>query len=523
MRGPTAAPDRARPIRGADHGTRTSTAAVADRVRTTLVPKFAGGPVLLAMGMVAAALTSASPAYGYHRDELYFRMLPLEWGYVDQPPFTPLLARMFSAIADETWAIHVPATALMALSILVVALIARELGGGRDAQTLCAWAYGTSLVPLQFARVLVTATVDLVVWPTVILFVIRAARRDQPRWWILAGLVVGLSMYNKLLIALLLIGLVAGIAIAGPRDLLRSRWVWGGGLLALAVGAPNLIYQAMHDWPQLTMGQALAEHNGFETRVLLLPVMLVMFGVALAPVWIIGLRELCSAPQWRRVRFIGAALPVITVLTFLAGSHVYYPLGLMTAILAAGCVVVARWVGEGPVRRAWTVIGGVGANAVISIVIALPVVPLQYLGATPIPTFNQFAQDQVGWPTYVRQIAAVLESLPADRRADAVVVTDNYGEAGAVARYGPPYGIDRVYSAQNELYHLARPPEDAQTAVVVGTDPAELGELFASCRVADRLDNGLGVGNQEQDTPITVCRDPAGGWSTVWPKLQHYH
>ncbi|MDN5856332.1 MAG: glycosyltransferase family 39 protein, partial [Actinomycetia bacterium] len=504
-------------------GARTATAVIAERARTAFVPEFARGPVLLAMGMVAAALTSASPAYGYHRDELYFRMLPLEWGYVDQPPFTPLLARISSAIADETWAIHVSATGLMALSILMVALIARELGGGRDAQTLCAWAYGTSLVPLQFARVLVTATVDLVIWPTVILFVIRATRRDQPRWWILAGLVVGLSMYNKLLIALLLVGLAAGIAIVGPRGLLRYRWVWGGGALALVVGAPNLIYQATHDWPQLTMGRALAEHNGFETRILLLPVMLVMFGVALAPVWIIGLRELWRAPQWRRVRFIGAALPVITVLTFVAGSHVYYPLGLMTAILAAGCVVVARWVAEGPVRRAWTVIGGVGANAAISIVIALPVVPLQYLGATPIPTFNQFAQDQVGWPTYVRQIAAVRESLPAQKRANSVVVTDNYGEAGAVARYGPPHGIDQVYSAQNELYHLARPPESAQTAVVVGTDPDELLGLFASCRVADRLDNELGVGNQEQDAPIAICRDPVGGWSTVWPKLQHYH
>lgn len=490
--------------------------------RSSIVPTLAGGPILVAMVTVAAALTSASPAYGYHRDELYFRMLPLEWGYVDQPPLTPLLARMFSAIADETWAVHIPATALMSLSILVVALIARELGGDRDAQTLCAWAYGTSLVPLQFARVLLTATVDLVVWPAVILFVLRATLRNERRWWLAAGVLVGLSMYNKLLIALLLMGLAAGIALVGPRHHLRSPWVWASAATALVVGAPNIVYQATHDWPQLAMGQALADHNATETRLLLIPVLLVMFGPALAPVWIAGLVELFRSPRWRAARYVAAAFPVVAALTFVSGPHLYYPLGLMTALLAAGCVVVGRWVAAGSVRRAWAVIGAVGGNAVLSVLIALPVVPLDHLGSTPIPTFNQIAQDQVGWPTYVRQIATVRNGLPPTERADTAVVVENYGEAGAVARYGPEYGMHRVYSAQNELYYQARPPESDQTAIVVGTDLDTLRKLFESCALADRLDNGLGVENQEQGEPVAICRDPAGGWSTVWPRMQHY-
>ncbi|UYM07162.1 glycosyltransferase family 39 protein [Solicola gregarius] len=490
--------------------------------RTRTVPQLAWAPVLVAMATVAAALTSASPAYGYHRDEMYFRMLPLDWGYVDQPPLTPLLARMFSAIADETWAIHIPATALMALSILVVTLITRELGGGRDAQTLCAWAYGTSLIPLEFARVLLTATVDLVVWPAVLLFIIRATLRNQPRWWLVAGLVTGLSMYNKLLVALLLVGLAAGIALVGPRRLLVSRWVWGSAAIALLVGAPNVIYQATHGWPQITMGQALAEHNASQVRMLLIPVMLVTFGVAMAPVWLVGFREILLSRRWRPIRSVAAAMPVVVVLVFIGGSQVYYPLGLMTAFLAAGCVVVGRWVAEGPARRAWTVIAAVGVNAGISVIIALPVVPLQFLGSTPVPTFNQIAQDQVGWPAYVEQVAGVRDRLSTAERGRTVVIADNYGEAGAIARYGPDFGMHDVYSAQNELYYQSRPPEYADIAVVVGTSPDELRTVFGSCAVVDWLDNGLGVDNQEQGAPISICRDPAGGWSSVWPKLQHY-
>ncbi len=483
---------------------------------------FARGPVLLAVVAVAAALTLASPAYGYHRDELYFRMLPLQWGYVDQPPLTPLIARIFRALADETWAIHVPATLLMAASIPVVVLITRELGGGRGAQQLCAWAYGTSLLPLEFARVLLTATVDLVVWPAVILFTLRAVLRERPRWWLAVGLVVGLSTYNKLLVSLLVAGLAGAIALVGPRCLFRSRWVWGGAAVALLIGAPNLAYQATHDWPQLRMGRALAAHNSTQVRLLTVPILLVMLGLPLVPVWVAGLVRLLRDPRWRPVRFVGAALPIVLVLVLVGGSQFYYPLGLVTALLAAGCVVVERWTDSGPRSRRRWVVGGVAVNAVISAVIALPIVPLEHLGATPVTTFNQIAQDQVGWPEYVADVARVRSALSPQDRARSVVVTENYGEAGAVARYGEAYGITEVYSAQNELYYLARPPDAADVAIVVATAPYRLHGLFGSCHVVAELDHGLGVGTQEQGRPISLCRDPVGGWPTVWPRLQHY-
>ncbi len=486
------------------------------------VPRFARGPVLAAMAALAVVLTVASNGYGFHRDELYVRMLRPGWGYVDQPPLTPLLVRFLSYhVADEPWAVRIPATLSAVASVLVVTLVTRELGGGRGAQALCAWSYAFATSTLLFGHVMLTSSLDLVVWPLVSLLVIRAVLRADPRWWLAVGVVVGLSTYNKLLVVMLLAALAGGLALVGPRALLWSRWVLGSACLALLIGAPNLWFQATHEWPQLTVGQALAENNAAEVRVLMWPFLALLLGPPLTVIWVAGLVALWRRAEWRPVRFVAVAFPVLLVLVFLAGSQFYYPFGLLTVLFAAGCVPTAAFVTR---SRTWLVllVAGVAVNSLVSAVIALPLIPVGDLGATPVPDINQTARDSVGWPRYVRQVAAVYDGLPGpvDRRV--VIITSNYGEAGAIDRYGPELGLPQVYSGQNQLHFRARPPSTTKVVVFVGGQLPTARTQFRSCHVMARLDNRLGVDNEEQGEPVAVCRQPRHPWDVIWSSLQHY-
>jgi Dolichyl-phosphate-mannose-protein mannosyltransferase len=190
-------------------------------------------------------------------------------------------------------------------SLLIVVLITRELGGGRSAQTLCAWGYISGL-PLLFGHVFLTASLDLVFWPLIVLFVVRAVLREEPRWWLWAGVVVGVSTYNKLLVSLLVISLVVGVLLVGPRRLLLSRPVGSAALIALIICAPLIACQATHSWPQVTMGRALSDHNAGDTRTQMWPLMLVFLGPPQVPMWTAGFVALLRRPQWRAVRFVGA-------------------------------------------------------------------------------------------------------------------------------------------------------------------------------------------------------------------------
>lgn len=97
----------------------------------------------------------------------------------------------------------------------------------------------------------------------------------------------------------------------------------------------------------------------------------------------------------------------------------------------------------------------------------------------------------------------------------------NYGEAGALRRYGPDRGLPRAYSGHNGFEAWGPPPQQARPAVVVGFPPGRLDEDFRGCRQAAIVDNGEGVDNEEQGAAIYVCDAPRVGWSAAWPRLAH--
>jgi hypothetical protein len=108
-------------------------------------------------------------------------------------------------------------------------------------------------------------------------------------------------------------------------------------------------------------------------------------------------------------------------------------------------------------------------------------------------------------------------------RAHTALFTGNYGEAGAVDVLGGPYDLPHAYSAHNGFALWNRPPDTAKRALVVGYDgPADGRPYFTGCRILGRVDNHVGLDNDEQHGPIMLCRT-AQVWTRMWPRLVHYN
>lgn len=479
--------------------------------------RFGGWPVgvWLAAAAQALVLTLGSGGYGYHRDELYYRMLPARWSYVDQPGLAPLIARLTTHLADSTWALRIPATLACACSVLLAAAITRRLGGGRGAQLLCAWGYAFAAMPLMLGHVLLTSTLDLPLVLGVVLLVIIAVD-GRPRTWVAAGALAGFTANNRLLVVAVVAALVLGLVVFGPRRSARTPWPWCGALVALAVALPQVVFQVTQHWPQLQMGRALSARNGGQVRGHLAWLLVVMLGPPLTVVWAWGVGWLLRAGQRRRFGFLAVAFVAMLCFSFAAGAQPSYPVHLMTVMYAAGCVPVARWLGE-RVRARRVALVLVAANALVSLVLALPAVPVRVLGRTPVPAISQLVADQVGWPRYVDQIAAAYRRVSASGPVD--VIASNYGEAGAIARYGAPLGLPRAFSGHNALAAQGTPT--ASRVLVVGGQLASVRGLFGQCSVLASLDDGMGVDNEEQGQPIALCTEPVASWQVLWPRFAH--
>jgi 4-amino-4-deoxy-L-arabinose transferase-like glycosyltransferase len=471
--------------------------------------------------VTCVVLLGTAFGYGYYRDELYFRQLGEHpsLGYLDAGPVTPMLARIAGGLfGDSLWGLRVPSALLTALTIVVVALLAKEFGGGRGAQTVAAIGTAVSLFPLMAGHTLLTSTFDIPLSLLMILFAARALLRGDGRWWLGAGAAIGVALYNKELILLLALGIFPALLVVGPRAVYRDRYLWLGALLAVVVTAPNIVYQAADGWPQLTLTEGLARAHGAANRISFVPQQLVLLGPFLAPIWITGAIRLWRAPEWRPVRALVVGAAICGVLFLISGGRPDYTVPLLLTLFAAGSVTTVRWLADNARRTRW-VAAALVLNGLFAAVVALPLLPESALSG--ISGVDQLAAGQVGWPELTAQVAAAYAKVPAAARASTVLLAANYGEAGALDRFGPAYRLPAVYSGHDQLYAYGPPPPSATTVVTVGLKTTLTGQLFTGCQTTARISAVAGVPTEEVGKLIQICQGPRASWATLWPSVRH--
>ena len=490
------------------------------------------------VALIAAAAfcveMAVSARYGYVRDELYFLAAGhhLAFGYVDQPPLTPLLARVSAAVTGNTLAGFriVPGLALAAL-VVITAGMSRLLGAGRTGQLLAALAVATCAEYLGAMHELTTTTPDLVFWAVTFWLVLKLLTSQDPRWWIAIGGCVGVASEAKWNIAFLVAALGIGFGFTDARQLLRSRYLLLGGVLAAALAAPDLIWQAAHGWPNLDVFRALQSSAG-QNRILYWPAQVFYTGPVLTPVWVTGTSWALRNPVARRFRPVAIACVIVIALQFVLGGKAYYPGGAYTFLLAAGSVPLERRLqarrpqirehrrrGIGP---AAVLSATMLAGAVVAAPISLSVLPARALHTVPLQKINYDLAETIGWPKLAALVAHEYDALPAAQRRQTTILTGNYGEAGALARYGPGLSLPQAYSGANSFWLWGPPPAADSAAVAVNIDPALLRREFTQVRLVATFWNGLGVSDDEQGVQIFVATGLKSTWAQSWAAFRDY-
>jgi 4-amino-4-deoxy-L-arabinose transferase-like glycosyltransferase len=474
--------------------------------------------------LFVAAEVAMSARYGFEQDELYFIAAGhhLAFGYVDQPPITPLLTRITGALGVSPTAVRIiPALAGGAL-VVSAARLSALFGAGRLGRVLASLATACAPVVIGAAHLGTTTPVDLLAWTVVVLCVATAQLRHRPRWWLGAGTAAGLGLENNNLIAVLVVGLVLGVLLSTDRAVLRTRWPWIGGGIAALAWTPNLVWQGMHSWPQLAMASALHRQNSSTGDYLSgLPAQFLYLGLLLAPLVIAGFIMLWQTPE---LQFIGLACTVVLVyvLAWVPGK-VYYGAGIAPAVLAAGSGAAERWIvrGRRPRLRRGIAIAAPLAGLAITLPGILPVLPVDAVHDLPASYRSSDLADTIGWPQLTRAVIAQRTALTRAGEPPTSVFTGYYAEAAALGVLGSASRLPPVLSGHN-AYWIWGPGHASDRTVLVVDALGQLRPFFARCRILSTYRAPYNVQNDWTNLKIAVCTGPAAGWHTLWPRLRHY-
>ena len=211
-------------------------------VRNTVLTILA----LVALRLVAAAWTPLT------FDEAYYWMWSkhLAFGYYDHPPAVAVVIRLGTMVAGDTELGVRLVSILLALpmSWAVYRTASILFGGQRVASTATILLNVTLMAAV--GTLIVTPDAPLLVASSFVLFFLaKVLETGRGAWWLAVGAAVGAALLSKY--TALFFGpaiLIWLVSVPKLRRWLTSPWPYLGGLVALAIFAPVILWNADHQW-----------------------------------------------------------------------------------------------------------------------------------------------------------------------------------------------------------------------------------------------------------------------------------
>ena len=217
-----------------------------------------------ALTLVRVAGLALSPL-GLHPDEAQYWVWSrtLDWGYFSKPPLVAwTIAATTALFGNEPWAVRLGAPLLHLGAATALFALGKRLYG-----EAAGWWAGVSwlLIPgVWLSSALITTDALLLpLWSAALVATWRWTETRAWRWALITGALIGLGVLAKYAMFFFpLCLLIAGAWIAPVRRVVLSPQLFGAGAVSALVIAPNVWWNATHDFETVAHTAANADWRG---------------------------------------------------------------------------------------------------------------------------------------------------------------------------------------------------------------------------------------------------------------------
>lgn len=502
-------------------------------------------PALLAGGIfIYHLLTAFFSEYGYFIDELYYIACSKHpaFGYVDHPPLSILLLSLQRLLfGDSLLSVRFLSALASGGTVFMTAILARALGGTRRAMIIATLAAVSMPVLIVMGSFYSMNAFEPFLWSLILYYVIRMVNEQRPSYWLLIGVLMGIGLEMKHTMILYTAALIAGMIAAPSRKFLWNKWFFIGAGAAFLLLLPNIVWQAVNGFPSLEFYRNAMMNKNIPRGPLAVLIDQILFvNPFTLPLWLAGLWYLFFHHDGKQFRFFGTAY-LLLLFVMIAGQSsrpdritAMYPL-----LVAAGAIAVEKFHIHALLFRKFIFASSIlllTAGTVIAAPIFSPVLSpsalKQYLASIglsfdletgkmnePIP---QWLADRLGWKELASATAEVFNSLSAEEQQRTLLLSTNYGEAGALELYSKEFGLPPLFATHNSYHQWGPPPDSIRTFIVVYAPRRDLERMFDTV-VEAKIHRCDDCTRPQRIIPIYIVRGPRFSMSAEWKRFKIYN
>lgn len=306
----------------------------------------------------------------YHRDELLYFSLGQHpaAGYATVPPMIGWIAWIVQNIFGySVYAVRLLPAVMSGVMIILVAGMARELGGSKYSEILSSVGFTISGFGLRTFSMYMPVFLDVVFWTLILFLLLKYINSRKDRYLIYLGIAAGAALLNKYLIGVLYFGIIVIVPFTEFRIVLRKKMFWYGIITAFVVFLPNMVWQIVNRLPVINH---MAELNRTQLvnvdRITFLKEQVMNPGLA-SILTIAGIIFLLIDKKASRYKFLGILMLFVVLSLMLMRGKSYYTQGIFPFLIAAGAVSYDFSIR----RKLWRIF-----LPAIMVVLAIPILPM---------------------------------------------------------------------------------------------------------------------------------------------------